>query len=62
MLEIIPKLDDEFYELATVVAKHLQDYENKFKDKTVNAVEKLVKQGKLQEAESLMEKYFQQKL
>lgn len=62
MLEIIPKLDDEFIELAEIVYRHLQDYETKHKDKVVSQVGNLMKQGKLEEASGLMEQYFQKKL
>jgi len=62
MLEIIPKLDDEFTELASIVYKHLQAYELKYKPQVVNYVQKLIKEGKLDEASALMEQYFQKKL
>ena len=62
MLQIIPRLDDEFFELATIVYKHLREYEKKFKKQVVHVVKNLMKQGRFQEAQELMNKYFQRKL
>lgn len=62
MLAIIPKLDDEFTELASVVMKHLDDYEKTNKKIIVNEVEQLINKGLLKEASGLMEKYFHKKL
>ena len=62
MLAIIPKLDDEFVELASIVYKHLDDYERKNKAQVTAQVETLMRQGKLNEASQLMEQYFQKKL
>jgi len=58
MLKIIPKLDDKFTELAGVVYKHLQDYENEHGPGIEQLAEKLVKEGRLVEASKLMEEYF----
>lgn len=61
MLEIIPKLDDEFTELASVVYKHLKDYDQKNQQQVVNKVEDLIKEQKLEQAYQLMQQYFQEK-
>lgn len=62
MLAIIPKLDDEFTELASVVMKHFDNYEKANKKIIIDEVEQLIKQGLLKEASELMQKYFQKKL
>lgn len=62
MLNIIPKLDDEFTELASVVYKHLKKYEDRYKPQVEATVEELVKHGEFQKASDLMQQYFQRKL
>lgn len=62
MMEIIPILDDQFTELASIVYKHLKDYEDEHKTNVEEIVDKLVKDGKLEEASKLMQQYFQNKL
>lgn len=62
MMDVIPTLDDKFTELASIVYKHLKDYEEKFKPQVEATVNELVKQGEFQKASELMQQYFQNKL
>jgi len=62
MLEIIPKLDDEFTELASVVYKHLKDYEQEHQKQVVGQVEELLKNQNFDQAFQLINQYFQRKL
>lgn len=61
MMAIIPTLDDEFFELATVVSNHIREYEAKYKPLVELEVRELIKQGHFPEASSLMNQYFQKK-
>jgi len=62
MLDIIPHLDDEFFELAAIVQKHLDEYEKVNEPIVEHKVEELMKQGHFQEATDLMKKYFEHKI
>ena len=55
---IIPKLDDEFFELSGIVNKHMQEYEEENKPIVLDEVHKLTKQGQFDEASKLMKDYF----
>jgi Ni,Fe-hydrogenase maturation factor len=56
LIEVIPRLDDEFQELATVVVPLMSAYEKQVK-KTVSAqISKLMQEGKLDEALNLAKK------
>ena len=58
--EIIPKLDDKFFELADIVYKHMIDYEEKYKPLVLGEVEELIKHKHFDQAHQLMKKYFQE--
>lgn len=61
MMVLIPSLDDEFVELASVVNKHISEYELKCKPVVITEVSELIKQGQFQEASNIMNQYFQKK-
>lgn len=56
-MQIIPSLDDEFYELSEVVNKYIVEYENETKPNVSNEVNKLAREGHFEEAEKLMQGY-----
>ncbi len=56
------KLDDKFSELAPVVIKLMQEYEEKYNRKAVLAVSKLVREGKYDEAQTVVKKVLQFKM
>lgn len=58
--KVIPNLDEKFWELAEIVHKHFQAYEDASKDKVVTEAEKLIHQGRVNDASQLMKKYFSQ--
>ena len=57
---LIPKLDDQFFELSGIVLNHTKDYE-KDKGEAVKEIEGLLKQGEINEAQKLMTNYLQTK-
>ncbi|KKS97613.1 MAG: hypothetical protein UV73_C0007G0056 [Candidatus Gottesmanbacteria bacterium GW2011_GWA2_43_14] len=59
---VIPKLDDNFYELAAVVHKHLSEYEEHQREIIKNEAVELIHQGQMDKASVLMKKFFDQKL
>lgn len=60
--KIIPSLDDRYYELAGIVHQHLNKYENINKEETQQKASLLIKQGKLEEASTLLKEYFNNKI
>ena len=57
--QIIPKLDDEFVELADIVYKHMVEFEEKYKKPVVlDEVNELVKNKHFDQANKLMKDYF----
>lgn len=60
--QVIPTLDDQFFELAEVVHKHLLEYEAANRDKVTSDAQFLIKQGKIEEANKIMKDYFDHKL
>jgi hypothetical protein len=54
---VIPKLDDQFYELSEIVFKHMQEYEEKNKPIVLAEVDKLIREGNFDEAMKLMREY-----
>jgi hypothetical protein len=54
--QTVPLLDDNFSELASVVLPVVTEYEEKITQIVLQHVEKLIKQGKIEEANMLMEK------
>lgn len=62
MMGIVSHLDDEFVELASVVQKHLDDYEKTNEPVIEHKVDELMKHGQFQEAVSLIQKYFEHRI
>lgn len=62
VLKILPTFDDEFTELASIVHKHLIDYEQKHQQLTVESLTDLIKEQQLDQAKTLVTKYFDKKL
>ena len=62
VMQIIPKLDDEFFELSEIVYKHMMEYEEKYKPLVLDEVNELVRHKHFDEASALMKKYFGKKL
>ena len=62
MLDIIPHLDDQFIELASVVHNHLGEYEKSNAPIVKEEVEELMREGNFQEAITLTQKYFANKI
>lgn len=58
---IIPSLDDHYTELASVVLNHLKVHEEATRDTTTSQAQLLIKQGKIDEANNLMNQYFANK-
>jgi hypothetical protein len=61
MMELIPSLDDQFFELASIVAIHIREYEDRYRPIVETKVQTLIDNGQFSEASSLMTKYFQKK-
>ena len=61
VMEILPSLDDEFFELAGIVYKHLSKYEEEYRDEVVERVEDLIKHKHFEEANQLASDYFKRK-
>lgn len=60
--ELIPKLDDQFFELADVVYKHMKEYEDKYKESVLQEVNELMKHEYFDQANKLMKEYFNKTL
>lgn len=56
LIEVIPKLDDEFKELAQVVVPIMSEYERKVKVTVNEQVSELIKSGKIDAALELTKK------
>ena len=61
VMGILPSLDDQFFELAGIVHKHLSGYEDKYKDEVTEKVEDLIKHKHFEEASQLVSDYFKRK-
>lgn len=59
--KIIPKLDDQFFELADIVYKHMNEYEDKYKEDVLQEVNELMKHKHFDQANNLMKQYFRSK-
>ncbi len=59
--KIIPSLDDEFWELSEIVHNHMQEYEEKYKQKVEGEIEDLIKHRHFEEAGKLAKDYFTNK-
>lgn len=62
VIQIIPSLDDEYVELASVVHQHMSDYEKKYKPIVTEQVEQLIKDRHFDEASKLMKDYLEKKV
>lgn len=62
LMQIIPSLDDDFTELAGVVHKYMNEYEEKYKDQLTHEIEDLMKHHHFEEASRLAKEYFEKKL
>jgi hypothetical protein len=56
------KLDDQYSELAPVVVKLMREYEDKFHKKALESVSLLIKNGKYDDAQSMVKKVLQYKM
>lgn len=54
--EAVQKFDDHFSELVPIVLKVSKDYEERIKKAVINHVSSLLKQGKIDEANVLLQK------
>ncbi len=59
---ILPKLDDQFIELAIVVHKYLKEKEEKQKDQVASQAELLMHQGRIEDALKIMHEHISKKL
>lgn len=57
VLTVLPGLDDEYYELAGIVLKHLEEYERLYKPVILSQVQDLIRHHHFEEASRLMEQY-----
>jgi len=57
-LKIVPKLDDVYYELAPVVLEELIKFEETVGKAIKEKVSQLIKEGKIEAASELADKYF----
>lgn len=62
VLELLPSLDDEFFELAVVVNKRLHEYEEQYKEDIVKQTQDLIKHKHFEEASKLTSNYFARKI
>jgi hypothetical protein len=56
--QLLPSLDDTFIELAGIVHKYMNKYEEIEKTEVTGDVQSLIKSGKFDEASRLMKDYF----
>lgn len=54
--EVVPTLDDEFTELASIVLPIAKERDEEIKQIVVNQVEKLIKSGRIGEASEILKK------
>jgi len=57
--QIIPKLDDEFFELSEIVNEHIKEYEEKYGPMVMEKVYELTRYGDFDEASRLMKEYLE---
>ena len=62
VMQIVSSLDDQYYELAGVVYKHMSEYEEKYKVKATSQIEELIKHKHFDEANKLMNDYLDKRL
>ena len=56
------KLDDDFPELSPVVLKVMKEYEQRYKQKAIDVVSGLVKQGQYEKAQDVVKKVLEYKI
>jgi len=56
LMEVIPKLDDHFFELSQAVVPVMIEYERKMKEIVEHKIHQLVKEGKLDTAQQVADK------
>lgn len=61
VMQIVPSLDDEFYELAGIVFKYLYSYETSYKDLAQKQLEGLIRHKHFADASKLATDYFKRK-
>lgn len=61
VMQIVPSLDDQYYELAGIVHKHMSEYEEKYKTQITDQVRDLITHKHFEEASNLMSGYFNRK-
>ena len=61
VLQIIPSLDDRFYELAGIVYKYLLSYEDKYQNVARIQLEELIRHKHFTDASKLASDYFKHK-
>ncbi|OGK13153.1 hypothetical protein A3C98_02905 [Candidatus Roizmanbacteria bacterium RIFCSPHIGHO2_02_FULL_37_15] len=59
---ILPSLDDQFVELASIVNIHLKEYQEKNRQNLITEAEKLIHQNKLDQANNMMKDFFYKKI
>lgn len=57
--QIIPKLDDEFFELSEIVNEHIKEYEEKYGPVIMEKVHELTRHRDFDEASRLMKEYLE---
>lgn len=60
--QILPTLDDEFIEIAGVIHKYMNMFEEQTKEKITQDVQALIKNGYFNKASAIMREYFNRKL
>lgn len=60
--QIIPSLDDEFYELAGIVHNHMLDFEQKYKEDEIKNLQELLKHEHFQQTSRHVSDYINRKL
>lgn len=56
------QLDDQYSELAPVVVKLMREYEDKYHKKALESVSMMIKNGKYEDAQSMVKKVLQYKM
>lgn len=61
VIQILPTLDDEFVELASVVNKYMSEYEDTYSKIMAEKMQELIKHKHFDEANHMAKEYFKQK-
>lgn len=59
LLEVIPKLDDNFYEITSAVLPIMKEYESRMRSIVNDKITKLISEGKFDDALNLTKKAIQ---